>query len=78
VSRREIAVRRGTTYEALCHATAVLSGTLMTEAVADFASGTLRATPQPAGGPAHRNMPPDRVQAVERKLAEGRWPHFID
>ena len=78
VSRREIPVRRGATYEQLCHATAVLSGTLMTEALAAFASGTLQATPQPPGAAAHRNMPPDRVDAVKRKLAEGRYAHYVD
>lgn len=77
VSRREISVRRGDTYEKLCHATVALSATLMREALEAFRDGTLTATPQGAGPPAHRNMPEDQVEAVKRKLAEGRYKHFV-
>ncbi len=77
VGRREIAVRRGDTYEKLCHATTVLSGTLMTEALQAFARGELVSTPQPQGGKAHRNMAKDAVQRVKDKLASGRYAHFV-
>lgn len=73
VERREIPVEPGATYEDLCYATNVLSGTLMTEALAAYATGTLRLIPQPAGEPAHRNMPDAMVAEVKRKLAEGRY-----
>ena len=78
VSRRTIAVHRGDTYEKLCHATAVLSGTLMTEALQAFAKRTLRGEPQPVGSPARRNMPPEGVERIKRKLADGRYAHFVD
>jgi methionyl-tRNA formyltransferase len=78
VARRTIPVRRGDTYEKLCHKTAVLSATLMTEALQAHAAGALRGTPQPGGGKALRNMADDGVERVKRKLAEGRYAHFVD
>ena len=78
VGRRTIEVRRGDTYEKLCHATAVLSATLMTEALQAHAAGTLRGTPQEGGGKALRNMPDEGVERVKRKLAEERYAHFVD
>lgn len=78
VGRREIAVHRGDTYEKLCWETIGLSATLMTEAVAAYASGTLEPTPQAAGSPAYRNMPDEMVEQVRAKLAEGRYAHFVD
>ncbi len=78
VVRRELAVRRGDTYQKLCHATTQLSATLMVEAVRRFVSGERSGTPQVGGGPAHRNMPDEMVAEVERKLARGRYRHFVD
>lgn len=78
VGRREIAVHRGDTYEKLCHATTVLSGTLMTEALTAYSRGELESSPQPTGGKAHRNMSDDGVQRVREKLASGRYAHFVD
>ena len=78
VSRREIPVRRGDSYEKLCHATVVLSATLMREALEAFRDGTLASTPQGPGVPAHRNMSDDDVARVKQKLAEGRYAHFVD
>ncbi len=78
VGRREIAVHRGDSYEKLCHATVALSAELMRGALEAFRDGTLVATPQGAGAPAHKNMPDDQVEGVKRKLAEGRYAHFVD
>jgi folate-dependent phosphoribosylglycinamide formyltransferase PurN len=78
VSRREIPVHRGDTYEKLCHATVAVSALLMREALEALRDGTLRSTPQGAGAPAHKNMPDEGVDAVRRKLAEGRYAHFVD
>ncbi|MEM6993780.1 MAG: formyltransferase family protein [Myxococcota bacterium] len=78
VGRRVIDVHRADTYEKLCHATVVLSGVLMTEALQAYAAGALTSVPQPAGGKAHRNMPPDAVQRVKAKLASGRYAHYVD
>ncbi|MEZ4369642.1 MAG: formyltransferase family protein [Polyangiaceae bacterium] len=78
VGRREIPVHRGDTYEKLCHATVQLSATLMREALEAFRDGTLTSTPQGPGAPAHKNMPDEQVAEMKRKLAEGRYAHFVD
>jgi methionyl-tRNA formyltransferase len=78
VARRELPVRRGDTYERLCWATARLSAELMRDAVAAYADGSIESTPQGPGGTTYRNMPADQVAEVERKLAEGRYLHFVD
>lgn len=78
VGRREVSVRRGDTYEKLCHATLELSATLMREALEHLRDGTLTSTPQGEGRPAFRNMPDDQLAAVRRKLAEGTYARFVD
>ena len=78
VSRREIEVFRGDTYEKLCWETVRLSGTLMTEAVAAWSRGELEASPQLGEGQTHRNMPEDMVAAVREKLSDGRYLHYAD
>jgi methionyl-tRNA formyltransferase len=78
VSRRTILVHRGDTYEKLCRATLTLSATLMREALEAHARGELQGTRQPTGGETYRNMPPEMVDEVKRKLAEGRYLHFVD
>jgi methionyl-tRNA formyltransferase len=76
VGRREIPVHRGQTYEELVHATNVLSGTLMVEAVRAFAAGTLRGTAQPAEGQTFKVIPPELLKVVKEKLASGTYKHF--
>jgi methionyl-tRNA formyltransferase len=78
VSRRELPVRRADSYERLCWATTRLSAELMAEAVRAYADGTIESCPQGAGGSTYRNMPAEEVEQVERKLAEGRYLHFVD
>ncbi len=78
VSRRELAVRRGDTYEKLCWATIGLSATLMTEALRAVAEGALSSQPQGNGSPTHKNMSAELVEQVRRKLAEGRYAHYAD
>jgi methionyl-tRNA formyltransferase len=78
VSRRELPVRRGDSYERLCWMSARLSAELMTEAVRAYANGTLQSHPQAPGGVTYRNMPADEVEQVKRKLAEGRYAHYVD
>lgn len=78
VGRRTIPVHRGDTYEKLCRATLSLSATLMREALEALFRGELQETPQPTGGETHRNMPPEMVDEVKRKLAEGRYLHYVD
>ena len=50
----------------------------MAEAVGAYARGELVRTPQGEGPKAHENMPDDMVDAVKRKLADGRYAHFVD
>ncbi|MCA9690602.1 MAG: hypothetical protein KC636_13415 [Myxococcales bacterium] len=78
ISRRVIDVRRGDTYERLCHATTRLSGALMVEALQAHARGQLRGERQPAGQPALRNMPEEMVDEVKRKLAAGAYAWLVD
>lgn len=78
VGREVIAVRRGDTYEKLCRETLRVSARLMAEALIGYAAGTLQRVPQPVGGSAHRNMPEEMVEAVRRKLADGRYAHFLE
>jgi methionyl-tRNA formyltransferase len=78
VRRRELPVRRGQRYEELVHATLVLAGTLMVEAVRDFAAGKLSGAPQGPGGNTYRVMPPELLAEVNRKLASGSYKHFAD
>lgn len=78
VGRRELPVRRGDSYERLCWATASLSAQLMRDAVAAYAAGQIESVPQATGGTTYRNMPAEGVVEVERKLADGRYAHFVD
>jgi methionyl-tRNA formyltransferase len=78
VGRRLIPVHRGQTYEELVHATNVLAGTLMVEAVRAHVAGTLRGTPQPAEGTTYRVIPPELLAVVKEKLARGTYEHFVD
>jgi len=78
VGRRALPVRRGHSYERLCHDTDQLCATLMREALESFRDGTLVSTPQGEGGPAHRTMPSEGVAEVRRRLAAGAYSHFVD
>lgn len=78
IERQTIPVHRDDTYEKLCFETCRLSAVLMRKAVAAYADGSITATPQPPGGTTHRNMAPEQVEEVKRKLSEGRYAHFVD
>jgi methionyl-tRNA formyltransferase len=78
VSRERIPVHRGDTYELLCWKTARVSARLMAKAVRDYFAGTISATPQGPGGTTYRNMPEESVAEVKRKLAEGRYAHYVN
>jgi methionyl-tRNA formyltransferase len=81
--RREFAVRRGMTYEDLCHGTLVLAGTLMREALEAWEQGRwpeLR-RPQsdfPSTWPTFKNAPDDVLDAVRAKLARQTYAHYAD
>jgi methionyl-tRNA formyltransferase len=78
VSREIIPVHRGDSYELLCWKTTRLSAKLMAAAVRAYFDGTISSTPQPPGGPAHRNMPDDQLAEVKLALAQGRYSRFVD
>ncbi len=78
--RREIPVRRGATYQDLCHATLVEAARLMTEAVAAYADGRLDELRTPQGD---SEWPTFRYDAeIERaaiaKLERGEYGHYVD
>lgn len=79
--RREVPVRRGATYEDLCHATLVLAGTLMTEALAAHGQGRwpeLRRQQGDSPHPTFRNAPDEVLAVVRSKLADGSYAHLVD
>jgi len=79
VLKRVIPVHRGDTYELLCWKTLVMAGTLMTEAVTMWRRGEVSRTPQGESGlPTFKVAPPEVLDVVYRKLAEGTYKHFVD
>ncbi|MBN2336880.1 hypothetical protein JXL21_15095 [Candidatus Bathyarchaeota archaeon] len=79
VARRVIPVHRGDTYETLCWKTLVMAGTLMTEAVTMWKNDALTRTPQGESElPTFKVAPPEVLEVVRRKLAEGTYRHFAD
>lgn len=79
VLKRMIPVHRGDTYELLCWKTLVMAGTLMTEAVGMWKRGEMTRTPQGESElPTFKVAPPEVLEVVYRKLAEGTYGHFVD
>jgi len=79
VLKRVIPVHRGDTYELLCWKTLVMAGTLMTEAVTMWRRGDITRTPQGESGlPTFKVAPPEVLDVVYRKLAEGTYRNFVD
>jgi len=79
--RRRVPVRRGATYEDLCHATLVLAADLMREALEAWSQGRWSELRRPQGEspwPTFRNAPPEVLEVVRRKLAEGTYAHYED
>ncbi len=78
VGQRTIPVHRGDTYEKLVWETIALSGTLMTEALQAYSAGTLTRRPQGLDGTTYKVMPPEMVEEMKAKLANGTYKHFVD
>jgi methionyl-tRNA formyltransferase len=81
VGRREIPVRRGSTYEDLCHLTLVEAGRLMREALEAWRDGRLEALRRPQGESPHptfRNMPEELLAVVRRKLRDQTYACYAD
>lgn len=79
--RRTIDVKRGMTYEDLCHETLVLAGVLMGEALDAYVEGRwsqLRHPQGPSPWPTFKNAPPEVLEVVRRKLAEQTYAHYVE
>jgi len=79
--RREIAVKRGMTYEDLCYETLVLAGVLMKEALMAYVAEEWDDMRRPQGSgehPTFRNAPEDVLQVVHQKLSEQTYAHYVD
>ena len=79
VAKRVIPVHRGDTYELLCWKTLVMAGALMTEAVTMWRKDEITRTSQGESElPTFKVAPPEVLEVVYRKLAEGTYRHFVD
>jgi methionyl-tRNA formyltransferase len=82
LAKREVAVKRGYTYNDLCYQTLCLSGTLMTEAVAHYAEhGNFDGIRQKQGespNPTFLNASDDVIEEVNRKLSEQTYQHYAE
>jgi len=79
--RREIAVKRGMTYEELCYETLVLAGVLMKEALIAYDEGrwdVLRCPQGESQWPTFRNAPQEVLDVVKEKLANEKYAHYVD
>ena len=79
--RREIAVKRGMTYENLCYETLVLAGVLMKEALIAYDEGRwseIRRAQGESKHPTFRNAPEEILQVVYQKLADQTYAHYAD
>ncbi len=77
--RRELPVRRGMTYEDLCHGTLELSAELMVEAHRAYVEGRWDALRHPQGDSVHptfKNAPEEVLEVVRDKLSRGTYAHF--
>ncbi len=78
VSRR-LPVYRSDTYESLNARIATLSGELMAESLTFLAKGEAPRTPQNRSlGETFKVIPDDFLEEGKRRLAEGRYSHFVD
>ncbi|MHC4376537.1 MAG: formyltransferase family protein [Planctomycetota bacterium] len=77
--RRELPVRRGLTYEDLCHGTLVLSAELMVEAHQAYVEGRWDELRHPQGASEHptfKNAPAEVLAQVRDKLERGTYAHL--
>ena len=77
--RRRLPVRRGERYEQIVRRVLTLSGELMAQALLLLERGAAQAIPQdPTAGGALRVIPPEQLAAAKKRLAEGRYSHFVE
>jgi methionyl-tRNA formyltransferase len=76
---RELAVKRGDTYESINARIATLAGELMAEAIQAIHTGEVTATPQNIDeGETFRVIPDDLLEIGKKRLADGSYAHFRD
>jgi methionyl-tRNA formyltransferase len=77
--QRGLPVRRGESYEQIVRRVLTLSGELMAEALTLVEGGATRARPQDlSAGETLRVIPPELLAEAKRRLAAGRYSHFVD
>ena len=76
---RELPVYRDDTYESINYRIAILAGELMAEAVKAIQDGTVQSKPQdPNAGETFKVIPEDLLEEGKRRLADGRYSHYVD
>ncbi len=77
--QRELPVRRGESYEQIVRRVLTLSGELMAEALMLVEGGAARARAQdPAVGETLRVIPAELLATAKKRLATGRYNHFVE
>ena len=79
IVRRELPVHRSDTYESLNARIATLSSELMAESLTFLANGEAPREPQDRNvGETLKVIPDDLLEEGKRRLAEGRYSHYVD
>jgi methionyl-tRNA formyltransferase len=79
IARRKLPVSRRDTYESINARIATLAGELMAEALTFLANGEAPREPQDRNvGETFKVIPDDLLEEGKRRLAEGRYSHFVD
>lgn len=77
--QRELPIRRGESYEQIVRRVLTLSGELMAEALMLVEGGAARARAQdPAVGETLRVIPAELLATAKKRLATGRYSHFVE
>lgn len=79
IARRKLSVSRRDTYESINARIATLAGELMAEALTFLSKGEAPREPQDRNiGETFKVIPDDLLEEGKRRLAEGRYSHFVD
>ncbi len=79
IVRRELPVHHNDTYESLNARIATLSGELMAESLTFLATGEAPREPQDHNiGETFKVIPDELLEEGKRRLAEGRYSHYVD
>jgi methionyl-tRNA formyltransferase len=79
IVKRQLPVYRKDTYESINARVATLAGELMAESLTFLANGDAPREPQDRNvGETFKVIPDDLLEEGKRRLAEGRYSHFVD